>query len=60
MPEAALARELSIQYASISVVANWAAGLTGEELTMQQIELHLQNGMELVKKLIPEAIRISD
>ena len=60
MPEAALARELSMQYASIAIVANWAAGLTGEELSMQQIELHLQNGMEQVNKLIAEAVRLSD
>ncbi|MCB1628908.1 MAG: S-methyl-5'-thioinosine phosphorylase, partial [Xanthomonadales bacterium] len=38
MPEAALARELAIPYACLSVVANWAAGV-GEpkEITMEQI-----------------------
>jgi len=60
MPEAALARELSIDYASISVVANWAAGINGDEISMDQIERHMQKGMEKVKKLIAEAVRISD
>ena len=60
MPEAALARELSLDYASISVVANWAAGLTADELSMDQIELHLQKGMEQVKTLISETVRIID
>ena len=59
MPEASLARELSIDYASISVVANWAAGINGDEISIDQIESHMQKGMEKVKKLIAEAVRIS-
>lgn len=59
MPEAALARELSMQYASIAVVANWGAGLKDEEISMQQIEAALKQGMEQVKTLISETIRIS-
>lgn len=58
MPEAALAREAVLEYASIAVVANWAAGLTDQELSMQQIEACLQNGMQSVKALILEAIRL--
>lgn len=60
MPEAALARELSIEYASIAVIANWAAGLSGEEISMDQIEAALQNGMQQVKTLLLEAVKISD
>jgi len=45
MPEAALAKELNIDYAAIAVVANWAAGKTGEEITMAEIEHHLHTGM---------------
>lgn len=45
MPEAALAKELDIEYAAISVVANWAAGLTNEEITMADIEYNLHSGM---------------
>ena len=59
MPEASLARELSVDYASISVVANWAAGINGNEISMEQIDYHLQKGMEKVKQLITETVRIS-
>lgn len=56
MPEAALAKELGIDYAAIAVVANWAAGKTANEITMAEIELHLHKGMadtaELLKAFI--------
>lgn len=45
MPEAALAKELNIDYAAIAVVANWAAGKTEGEITMAEIEQHLHKGM---------------
>jgi 5'-methylthioadenosine phosphorylase/5'-methylthioinosine phosphorylase len=37
MPEAALARELDMQYASLCTVVNWAAGLTGAPITLGEI-----------------------
>lgn len=58
MPEAALARELELDYASCSVVANWGAGLSDELITMEKIEKVLEEGMEQVKKLIGEYIRL--
>jgi len=58
MPEAALARELEMDYASVAIVANWAAGLTDEELTMQEIEACLKNGMQSVKTLLAQAIAL--
>ncbi len=45
MPEAALAKELGIDYAAISVIANWAAGVTVGEITMADIEHNLHSGM---------------
>jgi 5'-methylthioinosine phosphorylase len=46
MPEAALARELDLCYASCAVVANWAAGKgEGEVITMDEIEANLKIGM---------------
>ncbi len=45
MPEAALARELDINYASLTVVANWAAGKTEGEITMPEIGKNLEKGM---------------
>ena len=56
MPEAALAKELEMDYAAISVVANWAAGKSEGEITMEEIERHLHKGMantaELLKTLL--------
>jgi 5'-methylthioinosine phosphorylase len=45
MPEAALARELGIDYACCAVIANWAAGKTAAEITMMEIEANLVAGM---------------
>jgi len=58
MPEAALARELQLTYASCCVVANWGAGISDEEITMEKIELVLKQGMKKVKNLISEYIRL--
>ncbi|MFW5443488.1 MAG: S-methyl-5'-thioinosine phosphorylase [Methylococcaceae bacterium] len=52
MPEAALAKELGLNYAAIAVVANWAAGKSEGEITMSEIEHHLKNGMGNVNKLL--------
>ncbi|WP_043749360.1 S-methyl-5'-thioinosine phosphorylase [Imhoffiella purpurea] len=38
MPEAALARELGLCYASFAFVVNWAAGKSGTVITMKEIE----------------------
>ena len=52
MPEAALARELGLCYAACAVVVNWAAGLTAEPITMDEISRHLVTGMAQVKQLL--------
>ena len=52
MPEAALAKELGLCYASIGVVANWAAGRGEGEITLQEIEHHLTVGIEQVKRVL--------
>lgn len=56
MPEAALARELELEYACCSVVANWAAGRGEGEITMEEIESHLQNGMAQLAQLLETAL----
>jgi len=58
MPEAALAKELEIEYATIAVVANWAAGKTEGEITMSEIEHHVNNGMHQVAKILENYISI--
>lgn len=53
MPEAVLARELEIEYASFAVVANWAAGKgDGEIITMAEIEKVLKQGMDKVSRVL--------
>ncbi|BCO30419.1 putative S-methyl-5'-thioinosine phosphorylase [Thiohalobacter sp. COW1] len=58
MPEAALAAEKGMCYASCAVVANWAAG-RGEgdgHITMEEIEVHLKNAMTKVRGLLEAVI----
>jgi 5'-methylthioadenosine phosphorylase/5'-methylthioinosine phosphorylase len=56
MPEAALARELEIEYAACAVVANWAAGKTAGEISMSDIEQNLKQGMTDVAVLLEKLI----
>ena len=53
MPEAALARELGLEYASCAVVINWAAG-RGDPATgiHADIEQNMARGMERVRRLL--------
>lgn len=56
MPEAALARELGMKYASCCVVANWAAGRSSEPIRMDSIVQTLETGMQNVVQLLQAAI----
>ena len=59
MPEAALAKELAMDYAAISVIANWAAGKTAGEITMAEIEQHLYVGMANTAELLKAFIALT-
>jgi 5'-methylthioinosine phosphorylase len=52
MPEAALARELEMDYACCAVVANRAAGKTKEVIAMAEIDVNLARGMQDVSLLL--------
>jgi purine nucleoside phosphorylase len=57
-PEAALARELEMQYALISLVVNPAAGRAGEEIiSMSEILEHLEAGMLDVCRVFESMLR---
>jgi len=56
MPEAALARELGLSYASCAVVANWAAGRGTGPISMQDIETSLVSSMANVRRLLETVI----
>ena len=60
MPEAALARELGLGYASCAVVANWAAGRGTGPISMQDIEANLVSGMAKVRRLLETVIAMLD
>ena len=52
MPEAVLAREAGLDYASLCINANWAAGLEQEPVTMDAIVATLADAMGNVRKLL--------
>ncbi|MCM5703192.1 S-methyl-5'-thioinosine phosphorylase [Larsenimonas salina] len=56
MPEAALARELELPYASLSLVVNPAAGVCEDEITMEEIAEALEGGMERARRLLETLI----
>ena len=57
MPEAALARELELEYASCSIVVNWAAGKGSEQVvSMEEIEKNLKKGLSSVHDLLTQAL----
>lgn len=58
MPEAALARELGLQYASLNLVANWAAGCGDQaEITMDEVFGNLEAVSALVPKVLEALLR---
>lgn len=52
MPEAALARELEMDYACCAVIANAAAGKSSDQISMEDIEETLRIGMKNVYRLL--------
>lgn len=56
MPEAALARELGMGYATSAVVVNWAAGLQPEPIDMADIQYYLNHGMDKVRRILGQLI----
>ncbi|RMG58816.1 MAG: S-methyl-5'-thioadenosine phosphorylase, partial [Gammaproteobacteria bacterium] len=58
MPEAALARELELNYVSCAISANWAAGRGDAEITMAEIQQNLEQGMKTVAQLLEEVVTL--
>lgn len=59
MPEAALSKELKINYATLSLVVNWAAG-KGENqqrvVSMEEINQRINDGNEILAKIIKKLL----
>lgn len=56
MPEAALAKELDLAYASVCIVANWAAGLSSEPISLADIHQVLDQTTDTVKSLLVDVL----
>lgn len=56
MPEAALARELGIPYASIALVVNWAAGLSDEAISFKEISATMEAGIQCVREIVIQTL----
>ena len=57
MPEAALARELGLAYASLSMVVNRAAGLAEAPITMKAIRSEAAACVERIGRVVAELLR---
>jgi 5'-methylthioadenosine phosphorylase len=58
MPEASLARELEICYAGVTVVTNYAAGISGEKLTALEVVRKMGESNEEIKLLLRETLSL--
>jgi 5'-methylthioinosine phosphorylase len=58
MPEAALAREVEINYATCALVVNEAAGRGPEQITMEDIERNLEGGIQRVRELLSKVLTL--
>jgi len=58
MPEAALARELGLEYATIAVIANYAAGRaeSAHGISMERIGVVLEEAMGKVRRIIEKLV----
>lgn len=56
MPEAALARELEVDYAALSLVVNWAAGVTEDVISMEVIMELITTEMAHLCDFLPDLI----
>jgi 5'-methylthioinosine phosphorylase len=58
MPEAALAREVEINYAACALIVNEAAGRGPEQITMEDIERNLEGGIQRVRELLSKVLSL--
>lgn len=56
MPEAALARELGLDYACLALVVNAAAGMDDQPISMAAIEAVMAAGMQQVRQVLGQVV----
>ena len=57
VPEVILARYFGLEVAAVSTITNFAAGMTGDELSHQETKDNGPKGAEKLKRLLPRVIR---
>jgi 5'-methylthioinosine phosphorylase len=58
MPEASLAKELGLCYATCAICANFAAGRGGDQLNLEQMHRTLEVGMAKFRRLLQEFMKL--
>ncbi len=58
MPEAALARELGLEYAVLTMVVNWAAGMEAEEINFDEVEEYIKIGSQQAHSVLKSTVAI--
>lgn len=56
MPEAALARELEIEYVSLAIIVNWAAGKTTDHISMAMVRQQMDTSLAAVVAILGQAL----
>lgn len=56
MPEAALAREIGVEYTMVCSVVNWAAGIGINEITMEEINQLMAKANPILRQLLVSTI----
>ena len=56
MPEAALARELGIDYACLAISVNWAAGLSEDLISLDEIRAILAGCIGTVESVLQSVV----
>lgn len=57
MPEAALARELGIDYAMLALSVNWAAGILPSVISMEEIQAVMRDGQSFLHEVLLQLIK---
>jgi 5'-methylthioinosine phosphorylase len=57
MPEASLAREIELEYANLSLVVNWAAGLEAKPINLDEIKQYQTTGMQVIYQIVRQVCR---
>jgi 5'-methylthioinosine phosphorylase len=52
MPEAVLAREIKIKYATIAIVVNYAAGIANKSIDIKEVKINNKKATKIISKIL--------